>query len=154
VKDNRQLIDRVSLTPPGQKVDVEVIREGKRLTLPAVLGERPSSEGEDTGSPTKEVTPASKLGIEVDDLNARTRRQFQVPTQIDGALVTDVTDLSPADDAGLQAGDVIMRVNDREVASQQEFKDAVSSVRGGTMVRLYVYRPQTDQKSFVFLRMP
>ncbi len=154
VKDNRQLIDRVSLTPPGQKVEVEIVREGKRLTIPAVLGERPGSEGEDTGTTTKEVTPTSKLGLALDDLTARTRRQFQVPTQIDGTVVTDVTDLSPADDAGLQPGDVIMRVNDREVTSEQEFRDAISTVRGGTMVRFYIYRPQTDQKTFVFLRMP
>ncbi len=154
VKDNRQLIDRVSLTAPGQKVDVEVIREGKRLTIPAVLGERPTSEGEEERSTTKEVTPTSKLGIQVDDLNARTRRQFQVPTQIDGAVVTDVTDLSPADDAGLQPGDVVMRVNERDVSSEQEFRDAISTIRGGAMVRFYIYRPQTDQKTFVFLRMP
>ncbi len=154
VKETRQLIDRVSLSPPGQKVEVEIIRDGKHLTIPAVLGERPTSEAQDESSTTKEVTPASRLGIQVDDLTARTRRQFQVPTQIDGAVVTDVTDLSPADDAGLQAGDVIMRVNDRDVTSQQEFRDAISTVHGGTMVRFYIFRPQTDQKSFVFLRMP
>jgi serine protease Do len=154
VKETRQLIDHVSLMPPGQKVDLEVIREGKRLTIPAVLGERPPAQGEEASSTAKEVTPTSKLGIQTDDLNPRTRRQFQVPTQIDGAVVTDVTDLSPADDAGLQPGDVIMRVNDRDVASEQEFTNAVSSLHGGTMVRFYIYRPQTDQKSFVFLRMP
>jgi serine protease Do len=154
VKETRELIDHVSLMPPGKKVDVEVIREGKRLTLPAVLGERPSSEGDDESASAKESTPASKLGLQLDDLTARTRRQFQVPTQIDGAVVTDVTDLSPADDAGLQPGDVVMRVNDREVTSQEEFRDAISAIRARTMVRFYIYRPQTDQKSFVFLRMP
>jgi serine protease Do len=154
VKETRQLIDHVSLMPPGRKVDVEVIREGKHLTIPAVLGERPPSGGEEEGSTAKESTPASKLGIQVDDLTARTRRQFQVPTQIDGTVVTDVTDLSPADDAGLQPGDVIMRVNDHDVSSEEDFRNTVSSVRSGTMVRFYIYRPQTDQKSFVFLRMP
>jgi serine protease Do len=154
VKETRQLIDRVSSTPPGQKVDLEVIREGKRHTVPVVLAERPSSEGGEETSTTKEDTPTSKLGIQVDDLTARARRQFQVPVEIDGTVVTDVADLSPADDAGLQPGDVIMRVNDHDVTSGQEFKDAISRVRPQTMVRFYIYRPQADQKSFVFLRMP
>jgi S1-C subfamily serine protease len=69
-------------------------------------------------------------------------------------VVTDVTDLSPADDANLRAGDVIMRVNDHDVTSEQEFKDAISRVRSGSMVRFYIYRPQGDVKTFVFLRMP
>jgi hypothetical protein len=40
------------------------------------------------------------------------------------------------------------------VSSEEDFRNTVSSVRSGTMVRFYIYRPQTDQKSFVFLRMP
>jgi serine protease Do len=154
VKDTRTLIYRVSAMPPGQKVELEVIREGKRLTPTVILGERPSSEGEQEGSTTKEDTPTSKLGLQIDDLNQRTRRQFEIPKEVEGVLVTDVTDLSPADDANLRTGDVIMRVNDREVTSTQDFTDAISGVRPGTMMRFYVYRPQGDVKTFVFLRMP
>jgi serine protease Do len=154
LKDTRTLIYRVSAMSPGQKVDLEVIREGKRQMIAVTLGERPSSEGEQESSATKEDTPTSKLGIQVDDLSQRTRRQFEVPKEIEGVVVTDVTDLSPADDANLRAGDVIMRVNDHDVTSEQEFKDAISRVRPGSMVRFYIYRPQGDVKTFVFLRMP
>lgn len=154
VKDTRTLIYRVSGMSPGQKVELEVIRESKRQTIAVTLGERPSSEGEQESSATKEDTPTSKLGIQVDELSQRTRRQFEVPKEIEGVVVTDVNDLSPADDANLRAGDVIMRVNDHDVTSEQEFKDAISRVRPGSMVRFYVYRPQGDVKTFVFLRMP
>jgi serine protease Do len=154
VKDTRTLIYRVSAMPPGQKVDLEVIREGKRQTIAVALGERPSSEGEQESSTTKEDTPASKLGIQVNDLTQRTRRQFEIPKEIDGVVVTDVSDLSPADDANLRPGDVVMRVNDIDVASEGDFRDAISRVRSGSMVRFYIYRPQGDVKTFVFLRMP
>ena len=154
VKDTRTLIYRVSAMPPGQKVELDVIREGKRLSQTVILGERPSGEGEQESSTTKDETPASKLGLEIEDLNQRTRRQFEIPKEIDGVLVTDVTDLSPADDANLRAGDVVMRVNESEVTSTQEFRDALSGIRSGSMVRFYVYRPQGDVKTFVFLRMP
>jgi serine protease Do len=135
-------------------VDLEVIRDGKRQAIAVTLGERPSSEGEQESSTTKEDTPASKLGIQVDDLTQRTRRQFEIPKEIDGVVVTDVTDLSPADDANLRPGDVVMRVNDIDVASEGDFRDAISRVRSGSMVRFYIYRPQGDVKTFVFLRMP
>ncbi|HVN75855.1 MAG TPA: Do family serine endopeptidase [Thermoanaerobaculaceae bacterium] len=154
IKETRQLIDRVSATAPGQKIDLEVVRDGKHVTVPVVLGERPTTEGDEASSPAKEDTPSSKLGIDVDDISARARRQFELPNDIQGVVITDVTDLSPADEAGLRAGDVIMRVNSHDVSSQQEFSDAIAGVHSGTMVRLYVYRAQTDQKSFVFVRMP
>ncbi len=154
VKETRQLIDRVSAAAPGQKVGLEVVRDGKRLTVPVVLGERPNTEGEDDSSATKEDTPSSKLGVQIDELSTRARRQFEVPKDVEGVVITDVTELSPADDAGLRAGDVIMRVNTRDVTSTQDFGEAIAGLRSGTMVRLYVYRAQTDQKSFVFIRMP
>jgi len=154
IQETRQLIDRVSATAPGQKVDLEIIREGKRITVPVVLGERPTAEGEEETSTAKGDTPSSRLGIEAAEISARTRRQFELPKDVEGVVITDVTELSPADDAGLRPGDVIMRVNDADVASQQEFHDAIAKVRSGTMVRLYVYRTQAQQSSFVFVRMP
>jgi serine protease Do len=154
IKETRQLIDRVSAIAPGQKVDLEIIRDGKRLTVPVVLGERPGTEGEQETSTAKEDTPSSKLGLEVDELSARTRRQFDLPKDVEGVVITDVTELSPADDAGLRAGDIVMRVNARDVASQKDFREAIAGVRSGSMVRLYVYRAQAEQKSFVFVRMP
>jgi serine protease Do len=154
VKETRQLIDQVSASAPGQKIDLEVIRDGKRHMVPVVLGERPATEGEQETSTTKEDTPSSKLGVEVDDLSVRSRRQSEIPNDVDGVVITDVTELSPADDAGLRAGDVIMRVNSRDISSQQDFREAIAGVRSGSMVRLYVYRAQAEQKSFVFVRMP
>ena len=154
VKETRALIDRVSAGSPGQKVDLEVVRDGGHQTIQVVLGERPTAEGEEDTSAAKEDTPSSKLGIEVEDLSVRSRRQLEIPKEVDGVVITDVTELSPADEAGLRSGDVIMRVNSREISSQQDFHEAIAGVRSGSMVRLYVYRAQSDQKSFVFVRMP
>jgi serine protease Do len=154
LKDTHALIFRVSAMPPGQKVDVGVIRDSKPQTFPVTLGERPSGESEQASTETNEETPTSKLGLQVQDLDQRVRRQFEIPRDIDGIVVTDVTDLSPADDANLRPGDVIMRVNDHDVTSASDFRDLIGGVRSGTILRFYVYRPQGDVKTFVFLRMP
>ncbi len=154
VKETRQLIDHVSAIAPGSTTELEVIRDGKRQTISVVLGERPDAEGDQTASTPTDNTPSSKLGLKVDDLSTRARRQFEVPTEIEGVVVTDVSDSSPADEAGLRPGDIVMRIDSHDLTSQQEFTDALSALRSGAMVRLYVYRPQTEQKSFVFLRLP
>jgi len=154
VKETRQLIDRVSANAPGQKVELQIIRDNKSLTVPVVLGERPVTEGEEEPAAAKDNTPSSKLGVEINELSARTRRQFEIPNKVDGVLITDVTELSPADDAGLRAGDVIMGVESHDISSRQDFDQAIAGVHSGSMVRLYVYRAQTGERRFVFVRMP
>jgi serine protease Do len=154
VKDQRQLIDRVSSIPPGKKAEIDVVREGKRRSVAVVVGERPANDSKGESRSEGDEAPAAKLGLAVSDLTARVRRQFELPTGMSGVIVTDVTDLSPADEAGLRSGDVVLRVNDREVASEREFADSISGVRAGALIRLYVYRSALGQKSFVILRMP
>ncbi len=154
VKETRELIDHVSAIAPGRTVELDVIRDGSHKMLSVVLGERPDTDNGQGASPVTDNTPSSKLGIKVDNLSDRARRQFQIPQEVQGVIVTKVSDSSPADEAGLNSGDVIMRVDAHDVTTPQEFTDALSSLKSGTMVRLYVYRPQAEQKSFVFLRLP
>jgi serine protease Do len=154
VKDTRQLIDRVSAMPPGQKVDLDVIRDGKHRTITVTLSERPDSNSEDQSSTARDDSPQSKLGLQIEELSARTRRQLEIPTDVEGVVVSDVTTLSPADEQGFRQGDVVMRVNSAEISSVQDFRKAISSLHSGALVKFYVYRPQADQKSFIIVRMP
>jgi serine protease Do len=154
VKETRELIDQVSAMAPGKKVELGVIRDGKPQTIAVTLGERPvaSAEGEES-TPDKE-TPSSKLGLQFDDLSQRVRRMFDVPADVSGAVVTQVDEDTPADDAGLRPGDVITEVNGHEVDTARDLTEGLRHVRSGSPVRLYVYRPQVDRSTFIILRMP
>jgi serine protease Do len=153
VKQTRDLIDKVSGQAPGSKVDLTLLREGKRQGLTVTLGERPGGD-ETTASAEGETAPSSKLGLEVDEVSVRTRRMFDLPRDMEGVVVTNVTDLSPADDEGLRPGDVITKVNGHDIGSVRDYKEAVTGLRSGAPVRLYVYRPQSDQRRFFILRVP
>jgi serine protease Do len=67
-------------------------------------------------------------------------------------VVEGVEDLSPADDAGIRPGDVILEVNGQAVSSVEELNRRLERVRSGQVVRLYLYRQ--GAKRFVVLRMP
>lgn len=155
VKETRQVIDLVSNLVPGSKIDVEVMRDGKSRTLTVTLGERPG-EADDATDTSGEAasTPAGKLGLQIEDLTAQLRRTFGLRSEVKGVVVTDVTDLSPADDKGLRPGDVIMQVNGEDVDSVASFRRALGTPKSGQLVRLYVFRPRADQQDFVFLRVP
>ncbi len=151
IKNQRELIDTVASMPPGTKVELEIIRDGKRKKLSATLGERKGDDAsEDQGKTPQEA--AAKLGLDVTDLNARLRRQFDIPNNVDGVLVQDVEDLSVADEAGIARGDVILEVNGQAVASADAFNQKLEKLRSGQTVRLYLYRQ--GSKRFVVLRMP
>lgn len=152
IKNQRELIDTVSSMPPGTKVELEIIRDGKRKKLTATLGERKGEDEEEEGETETPQEAAAKLGLDVTDLNARLRRQFDIPNTVDGVLVQDVEDLSVADEAGVMPGDVILEVNGQAVDSVDAFNQKLEKLRSGQAVRLYLYRQ--GSKRFVVFRMP
>ena len=67
------------------------------------------------------------------------RGQIQVPTEVHGAIVDQVTPGSSADDAGLQRGDVIVQVNRKDVQNAADVREALGSVPKGQDALLLVW---------------
>jgi len=155
VKDTRDLIDHISAMPPGSTVDLEVIRNGKRLKLRAILEEREAPDEEARGAEEQddEGNVSERVGISVMELTQRVRQYYGVPEKIDGVLISHVKPVSPAADEGLRKGDVITEVNGAPVASVEEFLGAVKAVKKGGYLRLYVYRPRMERSFFAILKL-
>jgi serine protease Do len=118
----------VSEMAPGTKIALGVIRNGKPENLSLTVGEfhgnsQIASNGDDDqGSGNAK---AGKLGLAVANLTNDERQQINAPEQIHGVVVESVRPASPAEDAGLQPGDVIMEVNRKPATSASEFADQV-----------------------------
>jgi len=67
----------------------------------------------------------------VGDLSPAARDQLQIPSAVHGAVVEEVQPGSPADNAGLQRGDVIVEVNRHSQPSAADVAQALSSVAKG-----------------------
>ncbi|NCO69205.1 MAG: Do family serine endopeptidase [Acidobacteria bacterium] len=154
IKETRTLIDKVSSVAPGQKVDLDIIRDGKKTGATVTLGQRPDDGATGEGDDTSGDTAGNKLGFEVEDLSPRLRRMFEIPNEIDGAVVTAIGEGSAAEEGGLRRGDIILRVNNRETGSAEDVTGALKPLASGSLVRLYVFRPQANQRSFVIVRIP
>jgi serine protease Do len=150
VKNNRDLIDYVSSKAPGAKITIAFIRDGKEQTTVATLETRP--EDGDKPVAAEEDGKASRqklLGLDIDDLTARARRAYGIDKDVTkGVVVTHVKPVSPAADANLQEGDVILEVNGTSVGSVDEMEAAMKKVPKGKYVRFYVQRqgPRGPQK--------
>ncbi len=139
VTDSRQLRLMASQTTPGKKVTVKVLREGRERTLEVTVGELPSEglaqAGDRPGGLRRgQPQPDALDGVVVDDLEARARRQYNIPAQVQGALVVEVEPNSPAARAGLQPGDVILEINRQRVTNADEAVQRSEEVRGNRVL--------------------
>lgn len=76
-------------------------------------------------------TGKARLGVNVADVDDTTRKQFNIPSGISGAVVTGVEPGSVAAKLGIQDGDVIRRVGDVTVSSGADLVKAMESVKWG-----------------------
>jgi serine protease Do len=137
VTDSRNLRLMVAQTAPNTKVNLKLLREGKERTAAPTLGELPTEEltaAEPRQRPSAGREMQGLGGIEVTDLDARFRRQFDIPTDLRGAIVTAVDPDSRAFDAGLRPGDVIVELNRQKVAGTRELTDGIRKAKGGRLL--------------------
>jgi serine protease Do len=130
VNDASQLQVEVGQNRPGTTLHLQVLRDGKNVTFPVTIEEMGSrdKEGNETAS-SEQGKPRWGLGLA--DLTPDTRQQIQAPEDVHGAVVDRVQPGSPADNAGLQAGDVIVGVNRHPVQNAAEVRQALTSVPKG-----------------------
>jgi serine protease Do len=80
------------------------------------------------------------LGVIIRNVDAEMREGLDLPAGTTGAYVNEVTAGSPADDAGLRPGDVVVRIDGDPVASSTELTRRVAEVRVGDPIRLEIIR--------------
>ena len=130
ITDAGALQVEVGQKQPGSKIELTVLRDGKSLTLPVTIEELGNGKDNDQEGASNPEGKA-RWGIGLGDLNSETRAQLQAPDDLHGAVVARVQPGSPADNAGLSAGDVIQSVNRKPVKSAAEVKDALSKIPNG-----------------------
>jgi serine protease Do len=128
----------VSEMSPGKTVELGILRDGKPQTLKLTVGEF-HKETEEASAPAGGENQHGKLGLAVANLTPDLRSQLSVPAQVKGAAVESVRPESPADDAGLTPGDVILEVNRRPIESADTFVDQVHAVPSGKDILLLVW---------------
>ena len=140
IADGSALQVAVSQDQPGQTIQLGILRNGQPMNLNVKVGEykRPGAEVAENGSGSGGGN-TGKLGLAVDDLNQDARQQLQVPAEIHGAAIANVRPGSPAEDAGLQPGDVVVEVNRKPVASAEQFAGAMHASPAGKDVLLLVW---------------
>jgi len=150
----------VANLPVGSRVPIEVVRNGKHITLPVTISQRPTEEelakqlgqdDESTPGDTGTTSPASEtLGLSLQAITPQIARALNLPAGTTGVVIATISPSSDAAEKGLQRGDVIVAVQGQRVATPAEVVAAVNAAKkaGRSSVLLLVKRG-TAPEAFV-----
>jgi len=119
VENRRGLRNTIAFIEPGTKVNLLVFRDGKELRIEVRIDSKPEIE------PVAGMSElAEKLGLQVQELTKDLADRFGYELQ-EGVLVAAVTTQSPAFEAGIRPGMLILSVNRKDINSVSQFNDAL-----------------------------
>jgi len=134
---------------PGARIPIELIRDGRRQTLTATVGKRPTEEelaqrnfGNDNGAdadqfgqarpqPSQQGLVEKAAGVAVQTMTPTIARQLGFSEGVSGLVISAVDDSSDAAAKGLRRGDVILSANNRPVTTPADLEAAIRSAQSG-----------------------
>jgi serine protease Do len=168
VEGAMQLTRMVRETPPGRTVTLKTLRDGETRTVRVKVTEHEGREHERFFRKRIEIPPIEmpeiempeipflesipssfRLGVSVENLGEQLGEYFGVKDG-EGVLVRSVKKGSPADAAGLRAGDVIVKVDGEKVSDSADLRSGLRDHRGKTFP-LTIVRDRRGQSVTVTL---
>ena len=137
IRSSRDLPFIVASTPIGKTVVVEVMRDSQRVNLQVKTEEL--NEETDEEQPAK-IPP--HLGIEVLDITPEMAKNYGL-SRTSGVVIVRVEEGSPADDAGLDPGDIIVEINQKPVKDIEELNNMLAGVKEGQTLLFLIDRGGT-----------
>ena len=136
VEDTRGLVTAVGNADVGKVVRVIIFRDGKTKTIKVTLGRREAAEKEKLVPVTKapeKIKETEKFGMKLLTINSESRIKLNLPEDLEGVAVLDVSDTSDAFEKGIRAGDVIVEAGRTKIADVNDiskiFEDAIEAGR-------------------------
>jgi serine protease Do len=130
-----RLPSAVAMTPVGHEVPLSVARDGSTIRLTAKVGEQPEAR---EASAKPDAKPA-RLGLSVEPITPRLAQELNLHDK-SGLVVRGVEDDSPAAEAGIQAGDVIVEIDRHPVRTAADMHHQLDGHAKGTPVLMLVHR--------------
>ena len=150
VKSPHDLSRLVADLSPGAKEAMTVWRDGKSVNLSVTVGgndgdQKQASLGKDEGK----TQSGPSIGIALADLTPDVRQELNLPDNVTGAVVANVNPDKPAAAAGIQAGDVIVSVNDKAVLGAGDVKTAIANAARSGRKSVLLLVERGTEKTFV-----
>ena len=121
IQNTRELRNRVGAAAPGSKVNIDVMRGGKNLSVTVSIGEQPGELASAKNNSVNTPEQATRLGLTLENLTPDLAQHFGLNDKA-GVLISVVDPGSSAGMVGLQEGDLIVEVNHKKVTQVSELQ--------------------------------
>jgi serine protease Do len=161
-----QLQQVIGFRKPGDVAKVEVARKGGvRKTFNVklqALNEQPqlaaADEGDSDNAENSAGSAMNRLGISVEPVTPDVAQQLQLPSNMRGLIVTDVTPGGPSwqtlyDDPQSNGPDIILSVEGKPVRTEADLRNALKAEKPGTIVTLGIYNPRAQGRRVERIRL-
>ena len=157
VDSNDALIQMIASREPGSPTTVGVLRDGRRISVTMKLAERPL-RGRRADSHPQQAQPSGQhdgsiVGMSVRDMGEEDVSRFRLPDETRGVLVSGVEPLSPAFDAGIARGHVVLEINRKPVRSIDDYRRLTAALRPGDVLTVYLYKPELRQRTLETIKI-
>jgi len=135
IKNVNELVKEIQKKKVGQKVKLSTVRDGKPNTIEVTTSAMP-----DKLEATKEKEIEEKLGAQIQELTPQLAARYRISSEIKrGVVVIGLEDGSPADELGLQEGDVILEINRKKIETIKDFEKSIKdlNLEKGIVFRLH-----------------
>lgn len=131
IAEMRDLPRIVAETAIGKEVDVLLLRDGNEKRVEVEIERLDETDGQypSNDKDSEQEGDAEVLGLGLAELNSSTRREYSIPDDVDGVVVTYVEPSSAAAQKGIQRGDVIVEVAQEDVRTPRDVANAVKEER-------------------------
>jgi serine protease Do len=127
----------VAAAGPGQKVALEILRDGKKITKELTLADRDEFLASEKEEEHKEEKTENWLGLEVTTCTEALAAQYGVGFQ-PGVIVTSIENGSPAERSGFMEGDIIMKIGNEEIENIDGYKKITKSLKDKKKAMLFL----------------
>jgi Do/DeqQ family serine protease len=135
VKNVNELVKEIQKKKVGQKVKLDIIRNGKEMIIEVTTTSMP-----DKAELPKEKEAEEKSGAKVQELTPQLADRYQISGIKRGVVIIGVEDGSLADEMGLQEGDVILEINRKKIETLKDFEKAMKDANLEKGILLYIHR--------------
>ena len=156
IESNDSLIQLIAAREPGSAATLQVLRDGRSMNVTVKLSERPGRDRPaDTGGsrPIPSTYRGSPIGLSVRELDEESVGQFRLPDGMRGVIVSRVEAMSPAFDADIERGHVVLEINRQRVASVDDYRRLTDRVSAGDILTMYVYKPELGQRTLETIKI-
>lgn len=156
IRNSNDLVNVVSAYSPGDKIKLQVLRDGKEMSIPVVLVARGSEDDAAAPAPSRtepnerENGEVEGLGITVAPLPPELRERLAEKEIKGGVVVREVDGTSDAARQGLAPRMVILDVNRTPIRTLADYRSATASIAAGSVVRLRVLTAEGDEQLYFF----